>query len=573
MKALLLSTSFALTAVCTPLSIAQETPAPAAPVAAPVSAPARVPAAMAVLVPDNATLFFMSQSLNDLQVMATATVENIMPGMGGMANLDMLMAGAFPPDFDPTWIDHTRPIGMALGALSMSEDPQLFVMLPTDKPDAIKQSILETIGEGDHGMAFKASAGYLAITEGAAYPASTATSPLIARLPKGALAVASDMGSILKTFEPMISLELDQMRMEMSDVATMMSEAEAAQMVMAMEFYMDMIQGLRLSATGLDMGLEMDGTLMDLRMKTHFRPGSPMAAFAQNEPTAAASFLPLLPDAQMGAVMAADWTQLMKVMKPSFSKLFAMYPDEMAHSLDSVMAGWDGLYGLMGNTMVMSGGFSPDGMKIALHFKPTDFAAIQAKYTEMMASPALGQMGLKYVDTQTAKLDDVELVRYTFELDQEQMMAMLGADLDEIDAEQFMAGMRAVYGEQLQITLANGPEFGSLLIGGNDDDVRQALKLHLGSRGMLPEAARVQALARVASPFMIERVDMLGMMDALIPVLTESLGEMPPAVATLFEGQSAPMTIYLGFESTSMTNGMMIDVGKVGQAIMAFMAL
>jgi hypothetical protein len=566
MKALLLSTSFALSAVCTPLSFAQEAPAP---VTAPVTAPARVPAAMAVLVPDNATLFLMSESLNDLQATATATLENIMPGMGNLANLDVLLADGLPEDFDLTLIDHTRPIGFALGALSMNAEPQYILMLPTEKPDAVKQ----LMNAGGDELAYKASAGYLAMTDGPTYPVSTAQSPLIARMPKGAVAMASDLGSILKTFEPMISLGLDQMRMEMSDMATMVGEAEAAQMVMVMEFYMDIIQGLRLSATGLDVGLEMDGSLMDLRVKTHFRAGSQMAAFAQSTPTQAASFLPLLPDAQMGAVMAADWTQLMKVMAPSLSKMFAMYPDEAARALDSMVAGWDGMYSLMGDSMVMSGGFSPDGMKVAVHFKPTDFAAIQAKYTEMMASPAIGQMGLKYGDTQTAKLDDVELVRYTFELDQAQMMAMLGADLNEMESEQFMDGMRAVYGEEIQITLCNGPEFGSLLIGGNDDDVRQALKLHLGGRGMPPEAARVQDLARVANPFMIERIEVLGMMDALIPVLTESLGEMPGGVAALFESQSAPFTIYMGFEATSMTSGMMVDVGKISQAVMAFVAL
>lgn len=570
MKATLFPKAALLLAVCAPLAPAQDaTAVTAVPISAPLPT-SRVPASLAVLVPDDATVFGMSTSLNELEATVQGLVNSVMPGMGAMASLDMAFAELFPPDFDTTAIDRTLPVGFSVGQVTLEGEPQVFVMVPTTKPDAVKGALAR---EGE-GFVFKGSAGYLAVSKGASYPTCTTNSPLIARLPQGVLAVSVDLDPILTAMDPVIAMGMDQARMTIADLEELFADEEAKQITGVLQLYYDMAEGALASMNGVDLSLDVAENLLDLRVTTHFDAGSPMARFAIEGPTGAERFLSLLDDSHVSVLTASDYAKLIPVLEPGLARLLGAYPADMGAALESFMTDSMGFYEALGTAQVFNGGLSDSGVSGHGFFLPSDMALIRAKYQELAQSSALGAMGMRFVDQQQAQLGDVRLDRFTFEFDFETMLAELDENISDEEFEMGIAAIHALYGERLVLTVAEGPELGVFQINGTDAELRAALNRTLGGRGMLPEAARLQDLAANANPFVVERFDIMALMDRGMAAMGPVMGDaLPPEFGAALAGQSTPLTLYMGFERTSMTKGIMLDVQKTGQAAMQIFML
>lgn len=570
MKAMFVPAAFATLvtfAPLTPSALAQDP----APVAAPATttATSRVPAALQVLVPDDASVFAMVASLDELEATGQKLVDSVMPGMGAMmVNREALVAEVFPGDFDLSAIDATRPIGFALRQISVEADPGFVVMIPTEKPDTLKQFFAE---EGAQ-LAYKGSAGYLAVTEGETFPTCSTTNPLIERLPAGSLAVASDLDTIFAAMDPMIALGMSEMRMQIGEIREFFPPEQAEAIAGTMELYYDMLEGTLASVTGADVGLAFEGDLLDLRVKTHFRAGSPMAQFALGGSTGAERYLSVVQDDAIGLVLGADQAALWPRLMPHIERLFGLYPEPLAEGMQASMQLAADLYTKFGNCVAGSGGLGENGLYMTAYFEPADMEGLLAEYRRMMDQQVMADFGFQFVDEQTAMLGDVELHRFTYDFDPESLMSQLSELPTEEEAAEAAALVRDLYGEQLVFTLAQGPELGLFQVGGSDDDLVKALQTTLGQRGTLPELARLGDLAARANPFFVERIDIMALADSAMTSMTEAFGdEIPGGVMAAFEGQSAPMTLYMGFEETSMTKGVMVDTAKLGRAVMGFM--
>lgn len=555
-------------ALLAPFAPAQDAPAPEPTVATPAVS-ARVPAALAVLVPDDATVLAMTSSINDLEAEVQALVESIMPGMGGIASADMLFLQMFPPGLDSSAIDRTKPLAMALGPVTMEAEPQVYVMVPTEQPDAVKEAFVE-----EEGMVYKASAGYLAISMGESYGTCSTASPLLARLPDGALAVSADTGAILTEMEPMVSMLLSQVRMELSDIKAMFPPEEAAQMTVGLDLYYDMLQGVVTSLDGLDVALDLGAREVGLHTVMHYAPDSAMGGFALEGPTSAARFLPLLQDGQVGMLLGADQGELWELFEPSIQRMLSIYPEEFAASLEASMQSYEVMYAAMGDGLVADFGFGDAGLEGTAYLAVTDFQALLDAYRTALRGPALRDLGLAFESEESATLGDYQLHRFTFDIDAESMMGQLTeGQVPPEDVQEVARMIEAFYGERMQFTLANQGDLAVVQLGGTDEQLVASLERGASPRGMLPSVARIADLAVDANPFVYYRMDLPRMMGAVVPRMAEITGEEPPAGLETMGDLSAPMGMYMGVEPTRMSMGMTVDAAGMAQLVQWFMMM
>ena len=552
-------------------------PAPATPVVTAATAPAAptadVPAAMAVLVPDDASVMMLAQPLAQLEEVAGALAAEIDPQMAGMVSVDMLMAMALPPGMDGSAIDRTRPLGVAVGPISMGPEPQVYALIPTSNPEAIKSVLPEGMP-----YATRISEGYLGVTLGAEYGASTGASALLGKLPVGMLSVAVDVETLMATFRPIIDFSLQMARAQFDtmeeDFATMGIDQDM-DLSALMDAYFGVAEGMLDSVVDMRMALDVDETLVDLRMAYGVAPDSPMAAFAGEGGTDIARLLPLIGDEAIAMLMGADFGTMMGDMMPFFESMMGAYPPEMAEGLTGTMEASQELYDLFGDAMAVTGDFTEDGMRMVAYYDGANHDAVQEQYTAMLREPYWEDLGIRYLETRKGRLGDTDLTRYTFELDPAMIADLAG--VGEVPAEELAMVeqmMAAIYGERLALTFAQVADLGVMVIGDDDAFVQEALtKARVGTDRRPPaDMARLVDLAATSSPFLGYRIDLARLMTSVIPSIEATMGA-PSSGLEMFEGTHLPMTFYMAVEPTSWTGGLMLDLVQISDAILMIQTL
>lgn len=521
----------------------------------------QVPVAMRVLVPDNAVAFGMTSPINDLEGVAVSIARDVMPQMAEMMSADMLLAQALPPGFDVTAIDRTKPFGFAVGPLSMQTEPQVFVLIPTSNPDAIK-ALLPTEGEF---YSTRAAEGYLGITRGLEYPQGTGTCALLDGMPSGIAGVSIDVEAIVDAFGPMIEFGMQMARMTMADAVTQAPEAAAGMDIAAiMDSYFDVAQNVLDSVETLKLSVDVDETLVDLRWETVVSEGSPMASLAGEGTTDAAAYMPLVADDSIAFVFGADGEELMEKLQPFMDSLFSAYPEGMREGMLASMDSWKGVYGLFGNALAGSGSFTDEGMRFAAYFDGAQFNDLMAKYERMVSEPFWASMGMQYVDTKKATLGDHELTRFTFDFDVSGLLEDTGTEANEEQVAQLEAMMEAIYGGQLVTTFTKVGEMGLMTVGGGDDYLRAAIARASEAGRPSPDMMRLKGMAAASNPFMAYRFDIGEMMSQMVPVMEQSMGA-PSSGLEMFEGTSLPLSLYFGVTPDTWTGGLMVDVVQAGE--------
>ena len=538
-----------------------ETPVAAPAVSASEPAPLRtdVPASMAVLVPDDATILLVTRPLAELEDAASSIIAEVDPEMAAAVSVDMLLAQALPPGFDATAIDRTRPLGLAVGPIAMAPDPQPYFLIPTANPDAIKSAL----PMGGEGFPTRISEGYLGITMGREYGVSTGSSELLTRVPAGLLGLTVDLESILADMRPVIdsTVMLARMQIEaMEGDLDAMGLDQGMDLAALMDAYFDMFNGFLDSVTSMGMSLDLDDSMLDLRVEHGLAEASPMAGLAQGGGTDLSRVLPLIGDESFAMVAAAEWGQLMEDMDPFFALLLGAYPPEMAESLQASIDAAESLYELFGSTVAMGGNFSEDGMRISTYYVAQDQAALLARYDELMMEPYWEAIGMRYVDTKKGVLGEVELTRYTFDFDLEAMLALSGEELGEEELDPIMSLMDVIYGDQLVMTFAQVGDLGVMTLGDDDEFVKAAIERASAAGGAGPaDMSRLSGLAARSHPFMSYRLDLGKLLSTILPLVEDSMGA-PASGIRMYEGASMPLNFYLGIDPSAWTTGVMIDL-------------
>lgn len=528
---------------------------------APAQQGARVPAALAVLVPDGAVAFGLTQAISELEGVAADIAREVMPQMVEAMNADILLSQVLPPGFDLTAIDRDRPFGFAVGPLSMESEPQVFVIIPTKNPDAIK-ALLPTEGPV---YSTRVSEGYLGITRGLDYPVGTGTCPLLQGMPQGIVGVSVDMETIFDTFGPMIEFGMQMARMQMQESLDQVPEASMGMDINAiMDGYFMMAQNAIDSMEGLKLSVAVEETLVDFRWQAIVAEGSPMASLAQSTPTSAAAFLPLLTDESIAMVFGADMEKLANQMMPFMDMMMAAYPEDLAAGMTASMDSWKGMYGDFGTAMAISGGFTESGLRMAGYFDGTRYDELLAHYDRIVGEPFWGVMGMRYVDTKKARLGETNLTRYTFDFDVEGLLDQAGTEADAEQIGMMETMMEAMYGSQMVLTFAKTGELGFMAIGGDDAYVTAALERAKKPGKLAADLARLENMAARANPFMAYRFDIGRIMTEMGPIMESALG-MPSMGMEMFEGTSLPMNIYVGITPLEWTGGLMVDVVQAGE--------
>ena len=478
-----------------------------------------------------------------------------------MMSVDVLLSMALPPGFDVTAIDRDKPFGFAVGPLSMETEPQVFVLIPTQNPDAIK-TLLPTEGEF---YSTRVSGGYLGITRGLVYPDSTGKCELLDGVPEGIVGLSVDVAAILDSFGPMIEFGMQMARMGISDAVTNTPEAADGMDIAAiMDLYFEGAQNVLDSIEGFKLSVDVDETLVDVRWQMLVSEGSPMASLADEGPTRAAEFMPLLTEDSIAFIFGADTEALMDKTMPFFESLFSAYPEGMAEGMTQSLDSWKDAYGMFGNALAGSGSFGEDGMRIATYFDGAQFDQLLAKYESITREPFWASMGMQYVDTKKAQLGETTLTRFTFDFDIASILAETDPDVGAEQIAQMEAMMESLYGSQMVITLAKAGDLGVMTVGGDDDYLRAALDRAGKPNPLTPDMQRLTEMAATSSPFMAYRFDVGQMMTEVIPVLEGSFGT-PPSGLEMFAGTSLPLNIYFAITPSTWTGGMMVDLVQAGE--------
>ncbi|MDF1798750.1 MAG: hypothetical protein P1V81_06205 [Planctomycetota bacterium] len=559
----------AATLLCLPGSAQDSRPAdaPAAPVALATTATpgTSVPAAMKVLVPDDATIFAMTSPLSELERVVASIAEDVNPDMAGMVSVDMLLQLAMPPGFDGSAIDRSRPVGVAVGPISMAAEPQIYALIPTANPDAIKAAL----PGGAERYATRVSDGYIGVTMGLAYGNSTGASSLLQNMPAGLITVNVDMETLLTDFRPMIDFGLQMARMQMESASEEINAASGypgMDIVEMMEVYFGMLDGFLDSVVEMRMSLDIQETLLDMRVEYAVGEGSPMSSFAGTGDLDLDRFLPLLGNESFAMLMGADMGELMEKSMPFMEAIFDTYPQPMGDGLRESMDSMQSLYSMFGTGMAASGDFTDKGLTFAAYFDGAQYDQLMVEYDKMLKAPYMAAMGMHYVDTKKGRLGEIELTRYTFDYDVATLLGMTGEELDEASMAEMEAVLRAMYGEQMVTTFAKSGDMAVLTLGGGDEYLQEAIG-RLDNPTRVPEdMQRLAGLAKTTNPFMAYRMDLGKLITTMIPMLESNLGA-PSSGMEMFEGTSLPMNMYFGASPKSWTGGFMVDLVQVNDFV------
>lgn len=555
----LLLASFATAALCLP-SAALPSETIALMEASPASAAfADVPADMAALLPADLSIVIMTKPIAELEGIALDLAGKIMPDMAGMVSADTMLQMA---GIDPAMIDHTKPLCFALGPVSMEQEPQPFVLIPTKDGEFMRELFAGMAGMPPEMVQLRTSGSYVGMTMGPGYP-EAGESRILSTVPAGLIGLSVDMESVLDTYGPLLQMGMKMARIQMdsempADMPFNMGSLFDSAFGMA-EGAMDSIEEFRLS-------VDITDSRLDIRETIVVSEGSPMSGIASDRPSNLAKLLPLMRDDSISMVVGANMGEMMTKMSPMLESLQGMYPAEMGEGLMASMDAFQDIYSKFGDGLVASGGFTENGMEMSMFFDGAEFDSLLAAYKGALEQPFWGQLGMKYLETKTGKSGEVNLTRFIFEFDMEAMMASLGEELPEAEVANLQKMMVAMYGENLTITLAQSGGIGTMIVGGGDDLMTEALG-RIAAGGTAPRGfAPLADLAAKSNPFMSYALDFGEIISSTAPMMASAMGESPFPLEAV-EGLSMPMNFYFGVSKTEWTGGMMVDLVQVGEFV------
>ncbi len=561
----LLLASFATAALCLPsAALFTETTAPVAAALA-SSAFADVPADMAALLPADLSVVIMTKPIAELEGIALDLAGKIMPEVAEMVSADTMLQIV---GIDPAMIDHTRPLCFALGPVSLEEEPQPFVLIPTRDGEFMRELFAGMSSMPAEMIQLRTSGNYVGMTMGPSYP-EAGESRILGTVPAGLIGVSVDMVSVLDTYGPLLQIGMRMARIQMDSE---MPAGMPFNMTSMLDSALGMAEGAMDSIEEFRLSLDITDSRLDIRETLVVSEGSPMSGIASDRPSKLSKLLPLMRDDSINMVVGANVGEMMTKMAPLLESLQSMYPAEMGEGLMASMDAFQDIYSQFGDGLVASGGFTENGMEVSMFFDGAEYDGLLAAYKGALEQPFWGQLGMKYLETKTGKSGEVNLTRFIFEFDMEAMLASMGEELPEAEVADLQKMMVAMYGENLTITLAQSGGIGTMIVGGGDDLITEALG-RIAAGGTTPRGfAPLTSLANKSNPFISYSLELGEIISGTVPMMTSALGE-PPLPLEAVEGLNMPMNFYFGASKTEWTGGIRMDLVQVGEFVQRMQGL
>jgi general secretion pathway protein G len=322
------------------------------------------------------------------------------------------------------------------------------------------------------------------------------------------------------------------------------------------------------SAETLDLAGSLQGDRTELSLAFTALEKSALADCGSKEKSGIGSLAKYLdPDASFSVVLGMDMSGIMKRLGPYLANMMAMYPEAMRASLNSSMASFSEIYGLLGTGLAVSGDFGETGMRGACYFRPKDPKALLEQYTKVFKE--LKMPGVTVQGPEPVTVDGLSLSQFHVSVDPKAMTEMAGDKADPALAEQMATMMKKIDGEKGMLLSygAKGDEVVQVM-GGDEAHLHRSLGALKDGGHKLPRDLQVQ-LDQVASfnPCFLARFDIARMITEFMsladpaPSGDKAAKPKPPAAAP------APITIFGGVDGRVWRGGASWDMARVTAAM------
>lgn len=536
-----------------------------------------VPADMRALIPADAMALVRMDSLQSLETAAKRLASAIEPSVVDDISLDALFS-EFPPEFDPAWIDLTRPVGFAVGKVNpmTGEEPVFCLFIPSNAPEQLATALA---GELPSSRIF---GGYLGLsTSEVGYPDADPTAQIAGRVGAGAISGVIDLRPVLDETEPMIKMFASMGR------GSMLSEIQADQSMpapiraMAMDLgngAFDFLDDFIESVTEVHFSLDLNGTLVALDGSVHFSEGSPVAELKNMD---GPRFFELrrFMDASAPSTQAAgfDLSFLAKTLRPYIDEVLNAIPVEehgdsgpfesQQQAFEAVRTAIDrgvDLVGHFGDGMVSNAHINAGGMSMGgwIHGVQGDqlAGALMALFEVELASMA----GLDL--TMIESTESTQRMELTFT--PETVARNFG--LSEWDLKDLQEMKQAFFPQPMGFSTTTVGDQTLFIVNGSRDTITQALasaKQTVKQDSMMLDM--VQVKLGDSYPFSASLIQM----GPYLAGLGAYVGSIEPDQAPNQEDLDAiaaidlPIANYVGFDGLSFKMGMSADVKNVSQFI------
>ncbi|MBC8451503.1 MAG: hypothetical protein H8D72_02210, partial [Planctomycetes bacterium] len=522
----------------------------------------RIPADLAALIPSDASSLIYLAPIDEIEESIQEMLAIVAPDMEMMADADMLLSELSPPGFNIDLIDRSRPIAVAIGAITVETQqsgPRFFVLIPTT--DAA--GLLAALPTGEP-FSSRITGGYPGLSNADRYPVGGKASALPGVLPAGMLAMTLDAEPILDAFAPIAEFMmgmgknglLQEMRSDSEVPPALLALAEGA-LDGSLSFVTDALD----SISSFDLGFGIQGAEVDLGYGLNFREGSPLTKLTNTAGPRFRDMLKLVDTNAAGSsVVGFDLGSLARWARPYVDQILDSIPvpDEMEpgeslgpfqsprHAFEAVRGAINASIDTLawfGDGVATSAYFSGNEMRTAswMHGVQADQLAdsLEALFQVELAS----LVGLNIERSRIG--DSVINLSMTFDLD------TLGRNfqLGEEELSEMRRELKGVVDMEVNLSLTTVGAQTLMLYNGGRNDIALALKSVKANPGLASSELRLLAdKVGDAYPFAVYRFN-LGPFAAGMIRMAEGMGEstgVPAGVPETLDGISIPMSIFEG---------------------------
>lgn len=497
-----------------------------------VQAPPQAPTTLADLVPRNTIAFVQAPSLERAAQFVGRIGSAFGPPGGPKIDAATLMAMVEMPG-DVSAVDLARPVGVCLVLEeTVGAEPLPVFLVPVSDADKYQKSV----AKGGSGMQVVAKGGYACVGLGAVPELPSAPAAIAKGLPEGEIAARIDLGRLVEQFREPIDQGLNELEAEGESLGAAVPGGIDAKPVLGA--YADFLRDIVDSVETLDLGLRLDGDVIETGFALTNAEGSALSNFGSKEKTGLRALAGLLEtDSGMSMLMGMDMAALMKRFQPLLDAMPSAYPEPMRPAMKQLMSHVPEFYGLMGTAQAAGMDFTDTGMRYRVYTRGGESVKLLQAYRTLAGS----MPGFSFTEVPPREVTGVKIEGLRFKLDLD-TLAKLSAEKDEVGKADFQKMMDKLLGKDGLLIQVASKDGTTMMVMGGDDEYLRASLARISARPE-PPAFLARALQQVGdlNPCMIVHYDlgrMLGgMQDLMADVMPMgTLGIPSIALATTMWG-------------------------------------
>ena len=532
---------------------------------------------MRALIPMDATALVRMDSLQDLESTVQTLAALIGPGLEDELTLENLFS-SMPPDFDPTWIDITQPWAIAVGKVDpmSGAEPAFCVLIPANDPQAIASALASEL------PSYRVTGSYLGLSSAEGmYPNVDPNSPLLDRLPDGAIAGLIDLRPTLDEVGPMLKMFIGmgrgQMMSELQSDPSMPAPLRALS-VDGVNYVFDMAEDVVESVTELTFSLDMQGTLASTDIRIGFAPGSPIAELhTQSGPRFSTTRRFMDVNAPVSQAQGFDLSWLSKSLRPYVDEILDAVegeggqnelgmPQEMFRMSRTALDRGMDVMGNFGNGFTASTFIDDRGMSMGGWLQGVKGDELAGSLMALFEVELAGLVGLE--------LTTVEITESTrrMSLDFNPKTLAQNFGLSDREYQDLVEMKQLMMPQPIEVSTTTVGDQTLFIVNGSRNTITQALQSAKDtSRQVSPMLDRIEGLLGDSYPFSAAYYNVgeyiAGMGTFMSGMDPYSGGAPTSEELARLESIEMPAATYAGFDGTSLRSGAQIDVRDLGKLI------